>query len=107
MIYKPTPVTDKDELMCIIGNMFDKSSSPAFFKIDLDKIGSCCAILEHPKIPAEFRPKIPLQSNSVKDTDWEGDTISRSVDMLLSYFPTQPMIHSRRIFILHLARHEG
>ncbi len=35
------------------------------------KIGSCCAILEHPKIPAEFRPEIPLQSDSVKDTDWE------------------------------------
>ena len=71
MIYKPTPVTDKDELVCIIGNMFDESSSPAFFKIDLDEIGSCCAILEHPKIPAEFRPEIPLQSDSVKDTDWE------------------------------------
>jgi hypothetical protein len=70
MIYKPTPVTDKDELMCIIGNMFDESSSPAFFKIDLDEIGSCYAILEHPKIPAE-RPEIPLQSDSVKDTDWE------------------------------------
>ena len=71
MIYKPTPVTDKDELVCIIGNMFDESSSPAFFKIDLNEIGSCCAILEHPKIPAEFRPEIPLQSDSVKDTDWE------------------------------------
>ena len=71
VIYKPTPVTDKDELVCIIGNMFDESSSPAFFKIDLDKIGLCCAILKHSKIPAEFRPEIPLQSDSVKNTDWE------------------------------------
>jgi hypothetical protein len=71
MIYKPTLIIDKDELVCIIGNMFDKSSSPAFFKIDLDEIGTCCAILEHPKIPTEFRPEIPLQSDSVKDTDWE------------------------------------
>ena len=60
MIYKPTHITDKDELVCIIGNMFDESSSPAFFKINLDEIRSCCAILEHPKIPAEFRPEIPL-----------------------------------------------
>ena len=64
--YMPTPVIDKDELACIIGNMFDESSSPAFFKIDLYEIGSCCAILEHPKIPAEFRPQIALQSNQSK-----------------------------------------
>lgn len=72
VIYKPTPITDdKDNLVCIIGNMFDQSSSPAFFKIDLDEIGSCCAIIEHPKILAEFRPEISLQSDSMKDTDWE------------------------------------
>jgi len=51
--------------------MFDESSSPAFFKIDSDEIGSCCAIIEHPKIPPEFHPEIALQSDSVKDTDWE------------------------------------
>ena len=48
VIYKPTPVTNEgDELISIIGNMFDESSSPAFFKINLDEIRSCCAILEH------------------------------------------------------------
>jgi len=51
--------------------MFDESSSPAFFKIDSEKIRSCCAILEHPKIPPEFHPEIALQSDSVNDTDWE------------------------------------
>ena len=71
VVYMPTPVIDKDELACLIGNMFDESSSPAFFKIDSDEIGSCCAIIEHPKIPPEFRPEIALQSDSVKDTDWE------------------------------------
>ena len=71
VIYMPTPVIDKDEFECLLGNMFDESSSPAFFKIDSDEIGSCCAILEHPKIPPEFRPEIALQSDSVKDTDWE------------------------------------
>ncbi len=34
VVYMPTPVIDKDELACLIGNMFDESSSPAFFKID-------------------------------------------------------------------------
>jgi hypothetical protein len=72
VIYMPTPVTNKGgELISIIGNMFDESSSPAFFKIDQDKIGLCCAILEHANIPAEFRPEIALQADSVKDTDWD------------------------------------
>jgi hypothetical protein len=45
LIYKPTPIyNDKNELISIIGNMFDDSSSPAFFKINKDKIGSCYAI---------------------------------------------------------------
>ncbi|KAL3803022.1 hypothetical protein ACHAW5_005300 [Stephanodiscus triporus] len=61
----------EDELISIIGNMFDESSSPAFFKIDQDKIGSCYAILEHAKIPAAYRPKIDLQADSVKNTAWE------------------------------------
>ena len=72
VIYKPTPViNEKDELISIIGNMFDESSSPAFFKIDQDEIGSYYAILEHAKIPTEFRPEISLQADSVKDTDWD------------------------------------
>ena len=72
MIYKPTPITnERDELIFIIGNMFDESSSPAFFKIDQDKIGSCYAILEHTKIPAEFCPETALQADSVKYTDWD------------------------------------
>jgi hypothetical protein len=72
VIYKPIPVTNKrDELISIIGNMFDESSSPAFFKIDQDEIGSCYAILEHTKIPAEFHPEIALQADSVKDMDWD------------------------------------
>ena len=41
LIYMPTPVIDKDEFECLLGNMFDESSSPAFFKIDSDEIGSC------------------------------------------------------------------
>jgi hypothetical protein len=86
-IYKPTPVTDKNELVCIIGNMFDESSSPAFFKIDLDKIGSCRAILEHPKIPAEFHPEIPLQSDSVKDMDWDDTQVEIALIAIPSLAP--------------------
>ncbi len=51
--------------------MFDKSSSPALFRIDKDKIGSYYAIRECNSVPAEFHPEIALQANSVKDTDWE------------------------------------
>ncbi len=51
--------------------MFDESSSPAFFKIDKDNIGSHYAIRDYRLIPAEFKPKISLQDNSVKETDWD------------------------------------
>lgn len=72
VIYKPTPVfNDRNELIAIIGNMFDESSSPAFFKIDRDDIGSHYAILDYKLIPTEFRPESALQSDLVKDTDWD------------------------------------
>ena len=83
MIYKPTPVfNEKNELMAIIGNMFDESSSPAFFKIDKDDIGSCYAIREHDKVPTEFRPEIPLQADSVKDTDWDNAGVEMEIALI-------------------------
>ena len=89
MIYKPTPITDdKDELMCIIGNIFNKSSSPAFFKIDKDEIGSSYAIVDHAKVPAEFRPEIALQADSVKDTDWD----DAEMEIALIAIPTIALI---------------
>ena len=51
--------------------MFDESSSPTFFKIDKDNIGSCYAVRDHNTVPMEFRPKIPLHAKSVNDTDWD------------------------------------
>ena len=85
----PTLVTnERDELISIIGNMFDKSSSPAFFKIDQDEIGSCYAILEHTKIPSEFRPEIALQADSVKDTDWD----DAQIEIALIAIPTIALI---------------
>ena len=72
VLYKPTPIfNDRNELNAIIGNMFDESSSPAFFKINKDEISSCYAIRDFNLVPAEFRPKIALQANLVKDTDWD------------------------------------
>jgi hypothetical protein len=99
VIYMPTPVIDKDEFECLLGNMFDESSSPAFFKIDSDEIGSCCAIIEHPKIPPEFRPEIPLQSDSVKDTDWE----DAQMEVALVAIPTlAPIPYGKEITSLTL-----
>jgi hypothetical protein len=72
VIYKPTPISnDRNELIVIIGNMFDESSSPAFFKIDKDEIGSCYAIRDFNLVPAEFRLEIALQADLLKDTDWD------------------------------------
>ena len=99
VIYMPTPVIDKDEFGCLLGNMFDESSSPAFLKIHSDEIGSCCAIIEHPKIPPEFRPEIPLQSDSVKDTDWE----DAQMEVALVAIPTfAPIPYGKEITSLTL-----
>ena len=72
VIYKPAPVfKDRNKLTAIISNMFDKSSSPALFRINKDKISSCYAIREFNLVPAEFCPEIALQADLVKDRDWE------------------------------------
>ncbi len=69
VIYKLTPIfNDKGKLSAIIGSMFDEGSTPAFLKIDNDEVGSCYAIREHNKVPAEYCPEIPLQADLVKDT---------------------------------------
>ncbi len=72
VIYKPTPILNKrNKLTAIIRNMFDKSSSPAFFNINKDDIGSHYAICDYCLIPAEFKPEIALQADLVKETDWD------------------------------------
>jgi hypothetical protein len=62
--------------------MFDESSSPAFFKIDKDDNGSSYAIREHDKVPTEFRPEIPLQADSVKDTDWDNAGVEMEIALI-------------------------
>jgi hypothetical protein len=72
VIYKPTPILNKrSKLTAIIRNMFDESSSPAFFETDKDDIGSHYAIRDYHLIPTEFKPEIALQDDSVKETDWD------------------------------------
>jgi hypothetical protein len=48
-----------------------RAAPPPFFKIDKDEIRSCYAIRDFNLISAEFRPKIALQADLVKDTDWD------------------------------------
>jgi hypothetical protein len=72
IIYKPTPIKKPDgTLVGIIGNMFSKKCTPAFFKIDGDKIGLCYAIQKHEKIPTKNWPEISLQADIVKGTNYE------------------------------------
>jgi hypothetical protein len=71
IIYKPTPVVvDTGNLQAILGNMLDNESTPAIIKINGDKVGSCFTIQNVLDIPKNFLPEIPLQIDSVKDTDW-------------------------------------
>jgi hypothetical protein len=71
-----------------------KGSTPAFLKIDNDEVGSYYVIREHIKVPAEYRPEIPLQADLSKDTDWEGATNK----ILLIAIPTLiPLPYGREI----------
>jgi hypothetical protein len=58
-----------------------------FFKIDKDEISSCYAICKFNLVPAEYRPKIALQSNSVKDTDWEHTDTEISLILIPTLVP--------------------
>jgi hypothetical protein len=72
IIYKPTPIKKPDgTLIGIIGNVFSKKCTPAFFKIDGDEIGPCYAIQKHEEIPTKHRPEISLQADIVKGTNYE------------------------------------
>jgi hypothetical protein len=68
--------------------MFNKSSFPAFFKIDKDEIRSCYAIRDFNLVPAEFRPEIALQADLVKDTDWD----EANMEIALIVIPTLTLL---------------
>ncbi len=85
IIYKPTPVVDDaGNLQAILGNMLDNRSNPAIIKIDGDEVGSCFTIQKNLDIPENFCPEIPLQIDSVKDTNWE----KANKDIALVILPT-------------------
>ena len=63
VIYKPTPViNERDELISIIGNMFDKSSSPAFLKLIKMKSDRAMQSSSTPRSPPSFVLKSPSKS---------------------------------------------
>jgi hypothetical protein len=85
IIYKPTPVVDNaGNLQAILGNMLDNGSTPVIIKIDGEEVGSCFTIQIILDIPKNFHPKIPLQIDSVKDTDWA----KANKDITLVILPT-------------------
>ncbi len=51
--------------------MLDEGSTPVIIKVDGNVIRSCSAIQIFADIPETFCPEIPLQADSVKDTEWE------------------------------------
>jgi hypothetical protein len=85
---KPMPIKDnKGKLIGIIGNMFDKGSTPAFTRIDGKEIGSCFAIQSFDVIPGKFCPETPLQADTVKETNWEKATTEIVFITLLTVVP--------------------
>ena len=72
VIYKPTLTkNDANKLLGIIGRMFDEGSTPAIIKIDDDEVGSCFAVQTFDNVPEKLCPEIPLEADTVKETDWE------------------------------------
>jgi hypothetical protein len=72
ILYKPTPIADdKGNLQGIMGNMFNKGSTPVIVTIDGDNIGLCTTIQVFAEVSATFRPSMPLLAGSIKDTAWE------------------------------------
>jgi hypothetical protein len=51
--------------------MFSKKCTPAFFKINGDKLGLCYAIQKHEEISTEHWPEISLQADIVEGTNYE------------------------------------
>jgi hypothetical protein len=84
VLYKPTPVLDKDKnkLLGIIGNMLEEGSTP--IKIEGGEIGSCFTIQVIEDIPENFRPKITLQPEMLKDSKW----VNATKDLALIIIPT-------------------
>jgi hypothetical protein len=83
LLYKSTPII-KGKFAGLIGNLFDKGSTPAIITIDADKLGSCFAVQYFNGIPEDFRPNIPLEINMVKDTAWE----NAEMDITFIILPT-------------------
>jgi hypothetical protein len=69
IIYKPTPV--KGPLTGSLVTCSAKKCTPAFFKINGDKVGSCYAIQNHKEIPSEHWPDMLLQANILKGTNYK------------------------------------
>ncbi len=82
------PIKDnKGKLIGIIGNMFDKGSTPAFTKIDGNNIGSCFTIQSFNAVPENFCPETLLQANTVKETNWEKATTENVLIALPTVVP--------------------
>jgi hypothetical protein len=89
IIYKPTPILDaeKKKLLGIIGNMLDEGSTQAIIKIDGGEIGSCFTIQVFEDVPQNYRPKIALQLEMLKDAEWDGATKSLALIVLPTLAP--------------------
>jgi hypothetical protein len=84
LLYKPMPIKVDGIFVGIMGNLFDKGSTPAIVVIEADKVGSCFAVQKLDGLPKNYRPKIPLKANMVSGTTWE----SAEMDIALIAHPT-------------------
>jgi hypothetical protein len=71
--------------------MFDEKSTPAFIKIEGEKIGSCYVIQGSAEVPNKYRPEIPLQADMIVKTIWE----ESDMDLAMCIFPILVLIPFR------------
>jgi hypothetical protein len=84
ILYKPTPIKVDGNFLGIMGNLFDKGSTPAIVVVEANKVGSCFAVQNHDGLPENYRPEIPLEANMVSGTNWE----NAEMDISLIALPT-------------------
>jgi hypothetical protein len=86
-LYKPTPIKVDGIFLGIMGNLFDKGSTPAIVVVEADEVGSCFAVQNHDGLPENYCPKIPLEANMVSSTNWENAEMNISLIALPTLVP--------------------
>ena len=81
------PIKVDGNFLGIMGNLFNKGSTPAITVVEADKVGSCFVIQDHDNLPENHHPEIPLEAKMVSGTNWENAEMEISLISLPTLVP--------------------